>query len=102
MQTARAKGLSKRVSLYKHALQNAMIPVITIGAIQVAVIITGSVTVELVFSINGLGRTLVNSMLRNDYTVIQGAIVIIAGVMVFTNLVVDILYTIIDPRIRYD
>jgi len=101
MRTALAKGVDSRVRLVKHALQNAMIPVITVAGIQVAIIIVGSVTVELVFGIKGLGRVLVNSMLDRDYAVTQGAILLVAFILVFMNLAVDLTYTVIDPRIRY-
>jgi peptide/nickel transport system permease protein len=79
-----------------------MIPVVTVAGIQVAFLLTGSVTVELVFGIKGLGRVLIDAMLTNDYQVVQGAILLIAGIMVYMNLLVDIVYTFIDPRIRYD
>jgi peptide/nickel transport system permease protein len=102
MQTARAKGVSSNVRLVKHALQNAMIPVVTVAGIQVAIILIGSVTVEIVFGINGLGRLLVDFMLSQDYPVVQATIVLVAGVMVFMNLLVDILYVFIDPRIRLE
>ncbi|MFC7166302.1 ABC transporter permease [Halospeciosus flavus] len=101
MRTARAKGVQGRVRLFKHALQNALIPVVTVAGIQLALIIVGSVTVEIVFGIKGLGRVLINSILDRDYPVVQVTILLVAGVMVFTNLVVDIVYTFLDPRIRY-
>lgn len=101
MKTALAKGVRSRVRLYKHALQNAMIPVITVAGIQLALVLVGSVTVELVFGIQGLGRTLVDSMLDRNYPVTQAVILLVAAVLVFTNLAVDIAYTAIDPRIRY-
>lgn len=101
METALAKGLNNNTRLYKHALQNALIPVVTLAGIQVAIILTGAVTVELVFGFTGLGRILVNSILTRNYPVTQGAILLIAAIMIFLNLAVDILYTIIDPRIRY-
>jgi peptide/nickel transport system permease protein len=101
MKTARSKGVGRRVQLYKHGLQNALLSVITIAGIQVALILTGSITVELVFGINGIGRLLVDSMLNRDYPAVQGVILVVAAIMVFTNLFVDILYTLIDPRIRY-
>ena len=101
MRTALAKGVDGRVRLFKHALQNALIPVITVAGIQLALILVGSVTVELVFGIKGLGRLLVDSMLDRDYPVTQAVILLVAGVMVFTNLAVDVAYTFIDPRIRY-
>jgi peptide/nickel transport system permease protein len=101
MKTALAKGVRSRVRLYKHALQNALIPVITVAGIQLALVLVGSVTVELVFGIQGLGRTLVDSMLDRNYPVTQAVILLVAAVLVFTNLAVDIAYTAIDPRIRY-
>jgi peptide/nickel transport system permease protein len=102
METARAKGVPPRTALVKHALQNALIPVVTVAGIQVAFLLTGSVTVELVFGIKGLGRVLIDAMLTNDYPVVQGAILLVAGIMVYMNLLVDIVYTFVDPRIRYD
>jgi peptide/nickel transport system permease protein len=101
MKTARMKGVSRRVQLYKHGLQNALLSVITIAGIQVALILTGSITVEIVFGINGIGRLLVDSMLNRDYPTMQGVILVVAFIMVFTNLFVDVLYTFVDPRIRY-
>lgn len=102
MMTARAKGVGGRVRLYKHALQNALIPVVTVAGIQLALILVGSVTVELVFGIKGLGRLLVESILNADYPVTQAVILVVAGVLVFTNLIVDLIYTVLDPRIRYE
>jgi peptide/nickel transport system permease protein len=102
MRTTKAKGLSPRVSLYKHAIQNAMIPVVTVAGIQVAIILVGSVTVEVVFGIRGLGRLLVQSMLNHDYPVVQAVILLVATIMVLMNLIVDLSYTLIDPRVRYD
>jgi peptide/nickel transport system permease protein len=101
MKTALAKGVDGRVRLYKHALQNALIPVVTVAGIQLALVLVGSVTVELVFGINGLGRLLVDSMLDRNYPVTQVVILLVAAVLVFTNLAVDLAYTAIDPRIRY-
>ena len=101
IKTAKAKGVRPRARLYKHAIQNAMIPVITVAGIQVALIIIGSVTVELVFGINGIGRLLVDAILGLDYPLVQVVIVLTSAVLVFTNLAVDVIYTLIDPRIRY-
>lgn len=101
MRTAIAKGVGSRTRLYKHALQNAMIPVVTIAGIQLALILGGSVTVEIVFGIQGLGRLLVNSILERNYPVTKMTILLISGVFIFMNLLVDIAYTAIDPRIRY-
>lgn len=101
MRTARAKGVGRQVRLYKHALQNALMPVVTIAGIQLALVLGGSVTVEIVFSIKGLGRLLVNSILERNYPVTQATILLVAGIFVFMNLIVDIAYTAIDPRVRY-
>jgi len=101
MRTAMAKGVGSSVRLYKHALQNAMIPVVTVAGIQLALVLVGSVTVEIVFGIQGLGQLLVNSILDRNYPVTQAVILVVAGVMVFTNLLVDLTYTVIDPRIGY-
>jgi len=101
MRTALAKGVGSRVMLYKHALQNAMIPVVTVAGIQLALVLVGSVTVEIVFGIQGLGQLLVDSILDRNYPVTQAVILAVAGVMVTTNLLVDLTYTVIDPRIGY-
>jgi peptide/nickel transport system permease protein len=101
MKTALAKGVNSRVRLYKHALQNALIPVVTVAGIQLALVLVGSVTVELVFGIQGLGRLLVDSMLDRNYPVTQVVILLVSAVLVFTNLAVDLAYTAIDPRIGY-
>jgi len=102
MKSARAKGVNKRVRLFKHALQNALIPVVTVAGVQLAVIVGGSVTVEIVFGIKGMGRVLVQALTSRDYPVTQGAILFIAFGLIMINLVVDIMYTVIDPRIGYD
>jgi peptide/nickel transport system permease protein len=101
MKTAKAKGVSSRVRLWKHGFQNALIPVVTVAGIQIAVILIGTVTVEIVFAIDGLGRLLVDSVLSRNYPVTQVVIILISVVLVFANLIVDITYTFIDPRIRY-
>ena len=103
MQTARAKGLNSRVQLFKHALQNASIPVVTVVGIQMGiVIISGAVAVEIVFGSRGIGRVLIESILNRDYQVTQAVILLIAGFMSIVILGVDIVYTMLDPRIRYD
>jgi peptide/nickel transport system permease protein len=101
MKTARAKGLNNSVRLYKHALQNALIPVVTVAGIQLAVIIGGVVTVEIVFGIKGMGRVVVQAILNRDYPVAQVAIMVLAIGFVYINLIVDLMYTFIDPRIKY-
>jgi peptide/nickel transport system permease protein len=100
--TARAKGMPGRVVLLKHAFPNVMLPVITIVGLQFGNLMTGTVIVETVFSRPGIGRMGVNSILTSDYPVVQGFALIIAATYVVANLVVDLIYTWIDPRIRYD
>ena len=101
IKTAKAKGVSSKVRLWKHAFQNAMIPVVTVAGIQIAVIIVGTVTVEIVFAIQGIGRLLVDSILTRNYPLTQVVIVLTSVILVFANLLVDVTYTFIDPRIRY-
>lgn len=101
MRAARAKGLSPRLILYKHGLQNALIPVVTIAGILFAVLLGGVVSVEIVFGIQGLGRLLINSIQRRDFPVIQGGVVLISIIFVLMNLFVDIVYTMINPKIKY-
>ncbi|MFC5136103.1 MULTISPECIES: ABC transporter permease [Haloferacaceae] len=101
MRTAKAKGVGRTTRLYKHAMQNALIPVVTVAGIQIALVLVGSVTVELVFGIQGIGRLLVDAILDRNYPVTQAVILLVASIMVFMNLSVDIIYTFLDPRIRY-
>jgi len=102
VQVARAKGLPERVVIVKHAFRNALIPVVTVMGIAFALLMSGAVIVENVFAIKGLGRVLIQGILNRDYPVVQGAILVISAVFVFTNLLVDVLYTVINPRIRYE
>jgi peptide/nickel transport system permease protein len=97
----RAKGLGERAVVYKHALKNAMIPTITIIGISFAVLLSGAVVVETVFNIPGLGRLIISAVLRRDYPVIQGVVICIAGVYMLINLLVDLSYLVIDPRVKY-
>ena len=101
MRTAEAKGLSGRLILFKHGLQNALIPIVTIAGILMGVLLGGVVAVEIVFGIQGLGRLLIRSIERRDFPVIQGSVIIISFIFVFMNLFVDILYTAINPKIKY-
>lgn len=101
MRTARAKGLSPRLVLFKHGLQNALIPVVTVAGILLAVVLGGVVAIEIVFGIRGLGRLLIGSINRRDFPVIQGSVIVISFVFVFMNVFVDLLYTLINPRIKY-
>lgn len=101
IRTARAKGMPERVILVKHALPNALIPIVTVGSIQLAILLSGAVIVETVFAIDGLGRLLVQAVTSRDYPLMQGAILLISVIFVLTNLVTDILYAAINPRIRF-
>ena len=99
---ARAKGLNERRVIARHALRNALIPVVTVMGISLALLFSGSVVVENVFAIKGLGRVLIQGILNRDYPVVQGSILLVAVLLVFMNLAVDMLYRLIDPRISYD
>jgi len=99
--TARSKGLVERVVVYKHALKNAMIPVVTVMGLQFGTLLGGAVLTETVFSWPGVGRLMVDSILARDYPVVQGAVLLLAVLFVTINLVVDIIYAFLDPRISY-
>jgi peptide/nickel transport system permease protein len=101
IRTANAKGLAPRTVLSRHALKNAGIPIITVIGIGVALLISGAIVTETVFAIPGIGRLTVDAILRRDYPIIQGVTLIFSGVYVIVNLIVDLSYTVIDPRIRY-
>ena len=101
IRTAYAKGLKERVVVWRHAFRNSLIPVITVMGIALALLLNGTVITENVFAIKGLGRTLVDAILGRDYAIVQGAIIYIAVLFIGANLLVDILYAFIDPRIRY-
>jgi len=101
VRTAAAKGLRGRVVVLKHALKNALIPVVTVLGLQVAGIAGGSVIIEWIFGIPGMGQFLVDAIVQRDYPVIQGINLIIVTLIVLTNLSVDLLYAVLDPRIRY-
>jgi peptide/nickel transport system permease protein len=102
IQTARAKGLKERIVIYKHALKNALIPVVTIVGLQFAALLEGAVIVEVIFAWPGIGRLLVDSIFARDFMLIQGCILFIAAMFVLVNLLVDISYAYLDPRIRYE
>jgi ABC-type dipeptide/oligopeptide/nickel transport system permease component len=101
IRTARAKGLSERVVIYRHALRNALIPIVTIVGLQFGTLLGGAVLTETVFGWPGLGRLLVDSIGYRDYPVIQGTVLVITLGFVLVNLVVDLLYAYLDPRIHY-
>jgi peptide/nickel transport system permease protein/oligopeptide transport system permease protein len=100
--TARSKGLKEQVVIVKHALKNALIPIITVVGLQFGLLLGGAVLTETVFAWPGIGRLIVDSILARDYPVIQGTILIFGLLYILVNLVVDIIYAFIDPRIRYD
>ena len=101
MRTARAKGLEQSVVLFLHALKNAVIPIVTVIGIGVALLICGAVITETVFAISGVGRLVVDAILRRDYPIIQGVILMFSLGYVIINLIVDLIYTFLDPRVRY-
>ena len=101
VRTARAKGLAEWTVIARHALRNSLIPVVTVAGIQLALLLSGAVVIETVFSIRGLGRILVGAIFDKDYPIVQGVILLIAVIFVMANLIVDIIYTFLDPRIRY-
>jgi peptide/nickel transport system permease protein len=97
----RSKGLSERVVIYKHALKNAIIPTLTVIGITFALLVGGAVVIETVFNIPGLGRLIISAVLRRDYPVVQGVVLLIALTYTAINLLVDLAYLAIDPRIRF-
>ena len=101
IRTARAKGLSNRVVLMRHALRNAAVPIMTVVGIGIAIVLGGAVVTESVFGLPGLGRLTIDAIVRRDYPVIQGIVLMFSFVYVLVNLAVDLIYTMLDPRIRY-
>ena len=101
IRTARAKGQSERTVMFRHALRNAAVPIVTVIGLGVALLIGGVVVTESVFTIPGLGRLTVDAVLARDYPTIQAVILLFSFVYVMINLAVDLIYTVLDPRIRY-
>lgn len=101
VRTARAKGLTDRAVNYRHALGNALIPLVTVVGLQVGLLLSGAVLTETVFSLPGLGLLMVDAVAARDYPLIMGSILVVAVLVVMVNLVVDLLYGILDPRVRY-
>ncbi len=101
VRTARAKGLSERIVVYVHAFRNALVPVVAVIGITMTILVGGAVVTEIVFNIPGLGRLIISAILRRDYPVGQGGVLVTAASYVLINLTVDMLYALIDPRIRY-
>jgi len=101
IETARAKGLPARLVVLKHALRNALVPIITVAGLQFGFLLVGAVLVEQTFGLGGLGSLLVDAVQVRDYPVVQGATIFLAAVFITINLVVDVLYGVVDPRVRY-
>lgn len=101
VRTARSKGMGEWRVILRHALKNAMIPILTIIGLTAALLISGAVVTETVFSLPGVGNLVVNAVLRRDYPVIQGALLVVAGLYVLINFLIDMLYILVDPRVRY-
>jgi peptide/nickel transport system permease protein len=101
VRTARAKGLRERLVINRHALRNALIPLITVVGFQIGYLLGGTVVIEDVFALPGMGRLALNAISQRDYPVVQGVVLLIAGLFVVTNLAVDVLYAFVDPRVRY-
>jgi peptide/nickel transport system permease protein len=102
IRTARAKGLPNRTVVMKHALANALIPITTVVGIIVSLLISGSVVVETLFSIPGIGQLLTQAVLNRDYPMVQGGLLITTALLVLVNIGVDVCYSLLDPRVRYD
>ncbi|QXM23883.1 ABC transporter permease [Elioraea tepida] len=101
VRTARAKGLAERVVVLKHALRNALVPVVTLGALELGTLLSGAVLTEQVFSIPGFGKLIVDAVFNRDYPVVQGVVLVTAVLYVLLNLVADVLYVLINPRLRH-
>lgn len=99
--TARAKGLPERTVIWRHALRNALVPVITILGLQIGGLLSGAVITETIFNWPGVGRLLIDSILRRDFPVVQGGVILVAGIFAVVNVATDLLYAAVDPRIRY-
>ncbi|GAW91596.1 ABC transporter permease [Calderihabitans maritimus] len=102
IRTARAKGLKENLVIFKHALKNALLPVITVMGLQFGILLGGAVMTETIFSWPGVGRYMYNAIMARDFPAVQGGILVIAVVFVLVNLATDILYTFLDPRIKFD
>jgi peptide/nickel transport system permease protein len=102
VRTARAKGLSSRVVVFKHALKNAMIPVVSILGLLFAGLMGGAIITESIFALPGIGRLSIEALAARDVPIVQGVVLLAATIIVLSNLLVDVAYSLLDPRIRYD
>jgi peptide/nickel transport system permease protein len=101
IRTARAKGVFERLVVRRHAMRNAMLPVVTVVGLEFAFLIGGLVVTEQVFNLNGIGKLFVETVTRSDYTMVQALVMLVAAFFILVNFVVDMLYAVLDPRIRY-
>lgn len=101
VRTARSKGMSEWRVVVKHALKNALIPILTVLGLTAALLVSGAIVTETVFGLPGIGNLIVSAVLRRDYPLIQGALLVVAGLYVLVNFVIDMLYLAVDPRVRY-
>lgn len=101
VRTARAKGLSEARVILRHGLGNALVPIITVVGLTAALLVGGAIVTETVFGLPGIGNLVVSAVLRRDYPVIQGALIVIAGIYVLINFSIDVMYTLVDPRVKY-
>ena len=102
IRTSRSRGISQAVIVMRHAFKNALIPVVTVVGLRFGGLLAGSMLVEAVFSVPGIGRFMVDGVLKRDYPVVQGTVLVLATTFVLVNLAVDLIYALIDPRIKYD
>jgi len=102
IRTSRSRGVPERVIIYSHAFKNALIPIVTVIGLRFGGLLAGSALVETVFAIPGIGRLMVDGVLKRDYPVVQGTILVISATFVIMNLLTDLLYAVVDPRVKYD
>lgn len=100
VRTARSKGLAERLVVVRHAVRNALLPVVTVVGFQIAYILSGTIIIETIFALPGIGRLFIDSLGRLDYQVVQSLVVVLSALVVITNLVTDLVYAVVDPRIR--
>ena len=102
VRTARAKGMRRNTVIFRHALGNSMVPIVTVVGVITGVVLSGAVVIEMVFSLPGVGRLIVGAIQRRDFPIIQGGLLVTACIFVFVNIIVDVLYGVFDPRMRND